>query len=459
VATIVHLVLAALTAMVTAGCTFDGPVQNVLNVRLREAAGLWPPVLTAPAPGQEATISGQVLLLEAYGRERPAPGVTVVVAGPTGIPYTAESDSAGRYRLEGLPPGTYVPAAVGPGLEEGVAEVAPGIAWQGIVQAGALLEAPPIRLARHSAPALPAVATTADRAALQLAQVGATRVVTSPFPAGAAALGSSWHFVHDGARVDTLRLYQPLQESTDGQVEPAARRPLFLLVYPSFVDGWESVSVAFASRGYNVLALSPVEARAADIPAHAQDVRLALRLAQAGALGPDIDGDRFAVLGGSYSSAIVHRLLRDLAADGAQQGSPQAQAWVTVGGIANAFRGTADYYAGKLEIPYWHADAIPALGFPNTQPLAFLRFSPVYTAGQMPPTLILHTEADRVVPIAQGRELYAALERAQVPVQIHEYADTSHYLQVGEETTAAGMAMFERILAFLNERLALEEVP
>ncbi len=464
------LLLSAL--LLLAGCAPSGAVQNVLTLRLREALGTWPPPLVQPAPGDESAIEGRVLVADL-----PAAGVSVLVAGPTGAPFVAVTDSAGRYRIGGLPPGSYVPVAVGPGLEEGAAVDRLGIPWLAQTTAGATLHAPDIRLQPHVAPPLPNPADAGELAALEPAQVGATSVVTSSFPAGAAAQRSAWRFVRDGVEVNTLRLFLPPAGGSDladsgagaAEVEGAAPLPLFLLVYPSFVDGWEAVSVAFAAQGYAVLALSPVETRGADIEAHAQDARLALRLAQAGAFqptppegtppegAPQIDVDSFVVLGGSYSSAIVHRLLRDLAADGVEKGAAQPAGWVTVGGIANAFRGTADYWAGRLEIPEWHADAVPALGLPNLQPLPFLRYSPVYTAAQMPPTLIIHTDADRVLLIDQAEELAAALEAAGVPVEFYAYSDTSHYLQVGEETSEAGKAMFNRILEFLNQRLRGEE--
>jgi len=452
------LVCCLCLALLATACTPSGPVQNVLTLRLRERLGTWPPPLVAPLPGQTGAIEGLVLAENAQGAQgMPVANASVVVAGPTGAPFAARTDVAGRYRIDGIPPGSYVPAAVAPGMEEETARGALGVAWPLPVAVDQTTEAPPIRLRPLQMPSLP------EPSLLDVVQVGATRVVTSPFPAGAIATRGDWRFVRAGVAVDTLRLYLPVHAAsragvTEGaEVEPAARRPLFLMVYPSHVDGWESVSVAFAAQGYNVLAISPVAERAADIEGHAQDARLALHLAQSGLLGDGIDGGRYAVLGGSYSSAIVYRLLRSLAAESASTGQPLSRGWVTVGGIANAFRGTADYWAGRLEIPEWHADAIPALGLPNVQPLPFLRYSPVYAAGEMPPTLIIHTAADRVVPIDQAQELATALERVGVPVEFYTYDDTSHYLQVGTETTAAGKAMFDRISAFLHDRLGNEE--
>ena len=119
-----------------------------------------------------------------------------------------------------------------------------------------------------------------------------------------------------------------------------------------------------------------------------------------------------------------------------------------MGGIGNAFAGTADFYNGKLAVPPQYELVIPALGLPDLYPLPFLRYSPIYVAGALPPTLIIHTDADRVIPISQARELEAALQAADVPVEVFYYADVSHYLQIDENMTEAGAEMFERVLDY-----------
>jgi acetyl esterase/lipase len=148
-------------------------------------------------------------------------------------------------------------------------------------------------------------------------------------------------------------------------------------------------------------------------------------------------------MGGSFSSPILHRFLRD-------EGDAVA-GWANAGGVSNAFSGAADFYAGKITLPPPYELAIPALGPPNLYPLLFLRYSPVYTAGQLPPTLIIHTAADTITPIGQAYELEAALAAAGVPVEVFYYEDVSHYLQIGEDMTAAGVEMFQRILHFAEE--------
>src|SRR5690606_3928595 len=129
---------------------------------------------------------------------------------------------------------------------------------------------------------------------------------------------------------------------------------------------WWPVSVGFASEGYAMVATSPIAGRGIDIDAHAQDARVAFQLAQSGALSPHIAPERAVILGGSFSSPILHRFLRDE--------RDRVAGWVTVGGISNAFAAAADFYAGRLEMPENHLYTVPALGAPNLYPLPLLRY-------------------------------------------------------------------------------------
>jgi acetyl esterase/lipase len=223
------------------------------------------------------------------------------------------------------------------------------------------------------------------------------------------------------------------------------------MIYPTAVDNWESVSVSFAAAGYAFVAISPISDRGLAINEHAQDARVALALARGGYLHPAIFPDQVVVLGGSFSSPILHRLMRDE--------REAVVAWITVGGISNAFTGSADFYAGRLEVTPDFELLIPALGAPNLYPLQFLRYSPVYTAAQLPPTLIIHTAADKVTPIDQAYQLEAALKAADVPVEVFYYEDVSHYLQIGDDLSEAGQEMYHLILDFARRYQSLPPVP
>ena len=244
----------------------------------------------------------------------------------------------------------------------------------------------------------------------------------------------AFQFEYADETVDTMRLYLPLN------LEPNQKVPLLFATYPGWVDGWEAVSVAYAAQGFALVAISPLPARAVDIDAHALDARVVLALAQDGSLSEHIDSEQIVAMGGSFTSAVLHRLLRDE--------SETISAWITVGGISNAFSGTADFYADRLHIPQEYEFIIPALGTPHLYPLPFLRYSPVYTAAQLPPTMIIHTDADTIILISQAYELEEAVRKADVPVEVFYYEDVSHYLQIDENMSEQGRAMFWQVIEF-----------
>ncbi|MCC6167707.1 MAG: hypothetical protein IT329_10810, partial [Caldilineaceae bacterium] len=333
--------------------------------------------------------------------------------------------------------GQYVPAAVAPGYEETVPRGLFGIPQLVTVTSDTVGEAPPLELEPHIAQPLPEPLAAGVALSVTAAYSAATN-----FPPGAQADVTAFQFTYGGQTVDTLRLYLP------PNLPPGEQLPLLFMVYPTNADNWWPVSVGFASEGFALVALSPIPARAVDIDAHARDARIAFHLAQSGSLSPHIAPGNAVALGGSFSSPILHRFLRDE--------RDQIAGWVTVGGISNAFAGAADYYAGLLEMPPAYEYAVPALGPPNLYPLALLRYSPVYTAAYLPPTQIIHTDADRIARIEQAYQLEAALRAAGVPVEVFYYQDVSHYLQIGDDLTEAGAEMFYRIIDFARRVQAQE---
>ncbi len=398
------------------------PAANVAGFLLAQRLHSLPsPSLHQPA----GAIEGRVV-----AGDRPLAGAVVLVAERTGQAHTATSDGDGRYRIENIPADDYVVAAVAPGY----VETALHNMWGGPVpvrvQSGQTTQAPDLQLSPLQADTAPQ-----DLSNLNL-RLTAEYTATAPFPPGSAAQVRAFAFDRAGVTVDTLRLYLPLD------AQPDDRYPLLLFVAPTAIDDWQYVSTAFASQGLAVAGISPVAARGVDADAQAQDARSALALAQAGALGPEVGDNRPVAIGGSYSSAILARLVRTA--------GDKLGGWVSVGGLADAFAGAADFYAGKLQMPPNYALLVPAFGLPNLYPLTFLRYSPVFVASELPPTLLVHTAADLVLPIEQAYELEAAAKAAGVPVETYYYADTSHYLGIGDNLTDAGREMFYKIVDFVK---------
>ncbi len=223
---------------------------------------------------------------------------------------------------------------------------------------------PPIELAPHHTSPLP------DDLAKTVALTATGSTASSAvFPPGSTADVYSFQFERDGVVNDTLRVYLP--QDTNGVAQQDRPLPLLFAVYPGAVDSWESVSTAFAAQGYAVVALSPVAPWGVAVDQHATDARIALQLAFDGTLHPRIATDPAVALGGSFSSAVLHRLLRD---------EPDRFAgWVTVGGFADAFAAADDFYRGRLNVPDQYRLLVPAMGNPAIFPTLFMQYSPVYS--------------------------------------------------------------------------------
>lgn len=420
-----------IAAFALAACQ-PAPQSNVVGYLLGKQLGTLENPHKAQPPG---TLEGRVL----GPRATPLSGATVVVAERTGTPHSARTDATGHYRIEGIPPDQVVPAAVAPGYAEAELQGLFGAPGLVTIRSTETTTAPDLTLTPYVLPSLPADLA----AAVNLRQTNAY-TTTAPFPAGSEAQVRAFAFDYDGVTVDTLRLLLPLD------APEAATYPLVLFVAPTAVDDWHYVTTAFAAQGYAVLALSPMPARGVDAEGQAQDVRVALALAQRGALGPGVGHNRPVAMGGSYSSAILARLLRFAGDDLA--------GWVSVGGMSNAFSGAEAYYAGELEMPPNFSLLVPAFGPPNLYPVTFLRYSPVYVAGELPPTLLIHTSADHVLPIDQAVQLETAARAAGVPVETYYYEDVSHYLGIGENLTDAGREMFYKIVEFIERYGATGEI-
>ena len=417
------LLLILLASVLAASACQPSPELNVLTYRVARTMSVYD---APPADGPTGSVTGIVLAADG-----PVAGATVLLAEPRGTPHTGRTDASGRYQIDDLPVGRYVPAAVAPSYGEAVLQDDAGLPIILSVTKNEVTAAPPLQLQERRMPSLPADLATAVELTLT-----DTYTATAAFPPGAAAQVLRYEFTDDGATVDTLRVYLP----TD--VAPGDQLPLLFFSYPGDVDGWQDVSVAFANQGYALVALSPVGARGLDIDRQTADARIALGLALDGALSPHIDPTKPAIaLGGSFTSAIVQRLV---------QAEPERfAAWVTLGGIADGFALAEAFYADEIQVPPSYALAIPSFGQPNLLPLDILRYSPVYRADHLPPALIIHTAADRILPIEQAYVLADALAAAGVPAETFYYEDVSHYLQIGEEMTDEGQEMFGLVLDFI----------
>jgi hypothetical protein len=403
-------------------CT-PSPEMNVVTYLVEEQLGTAGPTVDDRPTG---SLTGMVT-----HQGEPVAGASVVVAERWGEPHSAQTDEAGRYRIDAIPLGQYVPAAVAVDFEEAIAQDRFGLPRLVTIEAGQTAEAPDIELVPYESTPLPSPLAPA----VNLMEIG-TYTATAPFPAGSAAQVRNYSFEVDGIVNRSLRVYLPID------AEAGAEYPMLFVVYPGPTQNWEDISVALSSPGYAVVALAPAPERALDIDGHAWDARIAFNLALDGSLGPGISDGKAVVMGGSFSSPIVRRFLLDE--------SDKVAGWITLGGISDGFKLARDFYDDSITVPEMHNLAIPSLGMPNLFPLPFLRYSTVYAAGELVPTFVIHTVADEVTRVEQAYDLQAAMEAAGIPVEASFYNDVSHYLQIGEYMTEAGEAMYYHVLDFVE---------
>lgn len=384
------------------------------------------PHLGPPLPPGQGVLAGQVL-----HDGHPVADAVVLVAQPAGTPHVTHTDAEGRYLLTELPQGSYVPIAGGPGFEYGMPRSILGLPVSVAVQDGVPAVAPVIELELEIQDVLAPV--TPEDYGLEPA---GSYVAETPFPKGAQAQVQRWTFERAEAVNDSLYLYLPLN------LGPDERIPMLLALYPSATRNWEDISVGFASQGFGVVAMSPLGARGRNVTEHAIDARLILQFASQGLLDPRLDDSRLLAISGSYGAAILNKLIRI--------SDREFAAVVTLGGISNAFTGSAAFYSGELVWPPVFRYALAMLGTANERPDSYMQYAPVYSAGEMPPILLVHTLKDEMVPLSQSLEYELALRDAGVPVETIYFKDESHYLQLGARTSDTTRYLFASVLDFLH---------
>jgi len=394
-------------------------VYNVLDFRWRRLQIRWFGLPT-PGLGQRGVIRGRVYDADGH----PLADAVVLVATATGEVYDARSDKVGRYRIEQVPAGVYVPAAGKWGYEESILRLPDGRRAAVAVHAGLVTDNVDMTLKRRQLIRPPTDVPIGLSPPL---------TVTEDFPGQVYARLITVTFPSGGLVLSNTLIYEPITAT-----HPL---PTLLTVYPSPALNWNPASVAFASQGLVVVAVGPASARGLDIDGHARDVLQVATLLRAGRLSSYADPNRLALLNGSFGSLILFRALPDL---------PDACCLVQVGGVSDGFLGVQALYREDLQIPPPYDAAVAALGRPDWYPDVLLRYSPAFYATDLPPTLVIHTQVDRVIPYDQAIRFDQALAAAGTPHQLLLYEDVTHYLNV-EEPSPAAAEMFWTIVQFLRK--------
>ncbi len=365
------------------------PLRNVLLYQVnawREAQ------FGTPAPTGTGALRGCVV----SNTGEPLPGATVLVSEHDGVTHSAAADATGCYQIAGIPAGRYVPVAGAAGHPDTAVR-----SWGQPLS----IDADATRMLDMTLPpnSLPAVAPGTNL------RISEPITLTWALPTPGEAVRRELHFNSGGKPNQLTYLYSPVTGSD--------LLPTLLAVYPGPADTWEGVSIPLAAAGYTVIAVGP--AYSLELDNDIDELQRLVNFARAGKL-PRADGQRMAVLGGSYSSLHVMAMLRrDVGFRGA----------VLLGPPTDLFDLRRRFEEGSFFPPFGLDQVLIALGTPDTQPERYWRFSARYHVRRdMPPLLLMHSRNDEVVPFQQSELLAEELDAVGVEYEAHFFDGMSHYL-------------------------------
>lgn len=413
-ATTVLIVFVALFWLATTDNPRVWPYRNTLQYY---ALTWWWQRVGYPQPGAPGALTGMVR--DAQGQ--PVARAWVLVSWWDGATHSARSEADGHYTIIDLPAGQYRPVAGAPGYENvqlggwGWVTIEPGAE----TIADVTLPAEP--------PHLLAPGTNLT--------FGESSTPTCPAPLKASAIRQPFTFDSAGRPNQPSRYYTPLTTTT------TSRLPVLLVVYPGPADAWECASLPLAAAGYAIVAAGP--AYSLDLEADIDELERVVNFIRAGQF-PGSDSSRLALLGGSYSSLHVQRLL---------ERSPKYEAAVLLGPPTDLFDMRRRLEERTYIPPFGLDQVLIALGLPDRAPMRYWRYSGLYhIRPDLPPLVIMHSRTDEVVPFQQSELLSANLDKVGVAHQAYFFDGASHYL-LAEGSDKDTLAIYRITLEFLAKHL------
>jgi len=226
---------------------------------------------------------------------------------------------------------------------------------------------------------------------------------------------------------------------------PAVKNGLGILLLHG--GGWSSgdrsqlrgYGVLLGRRGYTCIASEYRLTGEALWPAQIEDVNCAVRWVRANAAELGIDPDRLVVSGNSAGGHLS--LLAGARMDPAFEGSGGNA------GVSSAVSAVISFYPPTgLDKRDW--GGMPALFGKGASVETMRAASPLtYANANFPPTLLIHGNKDEVVPEAEATNMYEALNKAGVPVELHMFAGQPHGFDADPKL---GRQCAEIMLSFLE---------
>jgi acetyl esterase/lipase len=184
-------------------------------------------------------------------------------------------------------------------------------------------------------------------------------------------------------------------------------------------------------KGFTVFAVRHGSSPTYPMSAIVADMRRAIRFIRQHADEYVVDPDRIGVFGGSAGGQLA--LLLGTTAD---SGDPSASDAV----LRQSSRVAAVVaYFPPTDLFRWeNSRAFPATALTEAEAA---QYSPIrFVSPGAAPSLIVHGDADRVVPIVEGETMYAALSQAGVPASFIRIEGAGHAFE-GADLTRANAAM------------------
>jgi acetyl esterase/lipase len=198
----------------------------------------------------------------------------------------------------------------------------------------------------------------------------------------------------------------------------------------------DKLLVPRAQEGYFAASIEYRLSNVAKWPAQIEDCKCAVRWLRANAAKYNVDPNRIGVIGESAGGHLV-ACLGTMAGEKAYEGDGGYP------GVSSAVQAVVDFYGPTDFItPEIYTDEAKNLtlglfGVPREQdPALWKSGSPVfYVKAGDPPMLLVHGDADRLVPLAQSQVFADALAKAGVPYQFLVIKNGMHGLAPAPGTT------------------------
>lgn len=408
-------VILALVWLVITDNNFVWPIRNTLQYHM---LAWWWQQIGYPKINDPGSMRGMVR--DEQGR--PIAGAWILVSRWDGTTYSAYSEPDGSYAISSIPADSYRPVAGAPGYDD----LLPAGEW------GWVTVKPGEETRLDITLPLEPVHTVTPGTNLTLGQ---SSTLSCSDPIKSSAIRQPFTFDNGDQPSQPGLYYIPVTATM------ASRLPMLLTIYPGPADTWECASVPLSAAGYALVAVGP--AYSLQLEADIDELERIINFIRAGQF-PGSDSSKLVILGGSYSSLHVQRLI---------QRNPQVEGAVLLGPPTDLFDMRRQLEERTYIPPFGLDQVMIALGLPNREPMRYWLYSGAYhIRPDFPPLLVMHSRTDEVVPYQQSELLAKNLAKVGLKSEMYFFNGASHYLMAegGDKDT---LEIYRLTQEFLGKHL------